>query len=292
MNPLKRQTRHSIRWVHRPAALSMLAVALMATTACGGGSIDSSSTPASQSETTAAATSATASASASPAAQPKKPQGKSKEAKQLEEEGILLGPEVVVEDGSYPSYEVEKGSKLANYNPSLQTGEAPEGWSKSDLETGQLKAANFLLNTVLNNETRTSYYSNIQRLEKTFGKEIAPEYLDEFIENIQSNDDTPLMKDIFESPNDQYHDYTLINDGQTPRIKNVKAKVTSSEQWNGDNYYLFKGSYTLSAMNKKTQKPRDIDSKFEYGITVTKSGNGKQYISGTNNITGLYEDIS
>lgn len=270
----------------------MLAVALMATTACGAGSTDSSSTPASQPETTAAAPSATASASASAAAQTEKPQAKSKEEKQLEKEGIHLGPEVDVADGSYPSYEVDKSSKLAKYDPSLQTDGVPDGWSRSDLEAGQLKAANFLMNTALNNETRTSYYSNIEQLEKTFEKEIAREYLDGFVESIQSNDDTPLMKDIFEDANSQYHDYTLINDGKTPRIKNVKAKVISSQHWNGDNYYMFKGTYTLSAMNKKTQKPRDIDAKFEYGITVTKSGDGEFYISGTNNITGLYEDIS
>lgn len=295
MHAWKNNLSESIIRYRRTAMASILGASIIATSACGSVPPQQNNTP------PAPETSVTAPANPSETAKPTetvkpsstaKPTVKSKEIKALESQGIEISDTVEIADGSYPSYEVKQGSKLATYNPSLQSGGVPEGWKKSDMDKAQHKASNFLMNTVLNNQTRTSYYSNIKSLEKTFEKEVAPEYREEFINSIQSNDETPLMKDIFEDPTGQYADYTLINDGKTPRIKNVDAKVIESQSWNGDNYFVFKGTYTLSAMNKKTKKPRDIDAKFEYGITIRKSGDGKFYIVGANGIEGLYENIN
>lgn len=208
----------------------------------------------------------------------------------LEKQGIKLGDKVSIDGGSYPSYEITNKSNLGKFDSSKNSGGIPSGWNKKDTEDAQIKASNFFMNTVLNPPTKTDYNSNIKPLEKSLDKDVLPAYRAEFKDNAQSNESTVFTKDIFE-PGGNYSGYSLINDGETPRIKNVKINVSESQQWDGGIYYTYKGTYTLSALNTKTKKPKDIDAKIEYGITVTKGDDGKMYINGTQEIEEQYEDV-
>lgn len=280
---------------YRRAAFALVAVLSIAlTAACSSsapkeaGTSTSSPAPAAVSASSSREASAKPSESVKPS--PKLDAKTAKAIKDLEAQGIELGEPVNIAGGSYPSYVVTEKSKLGKFNTSVHTGGTPKGWSKKDLDASALKAANFFMNTVLNPSTRTEYNSNIRPLVASFDEDVLPERRAEFTASAQSNEDTGFTKDIFE-PEGNYVGYTLINDGQTPRLKDLKIKVSESQTWDGGVYYTFKGTYVLSAMDKKTEKPRDIDSIIEYGVTVQKDDDGKMYIGGTQEIDEQYEDI-
>lgn len=272
------------------ASVAMFSIAL--TSACG------STPPQNNNENTSSPIATTAPATPSEEATVKptetaKPsptqEVKTKEIQALEKNGISLGKIKNVSDGSYPSYKVSKESALSKYDPSKQIGGMPDGWSNSDMKEAHLYASNFLMNSVLNNEGRTNFDKNKGELIKSISKEVSPEFKKPMLDILKSNDTTLLPKDIFSTP--EYKGYTLVNDGKTPRIKNVDIKINSSQSWNGDNYIEYSGTYTLSAVNSKTGVHRDIDAKMKYGLTIKKSGESKYKISGINSIEGLYEDI-
>lgn len=274
------------------ASVAVLSIAL--NTAC------SASAPKEADATTSSPATVTAPASSSGGASAKpsesvKPNPKLdakivKAIKDLEAQGIELGEPVNIDGGSYPSYVVTAKSKLGKFNAAVHTGGTPKGWSKKDQDVSALKAANFFMNTVLNPPTRTEYNSNISPLVDSFDEYVLPERREEFTANAQSNESTGFTKDIFE-PEGNYVGYTLINDGQTPRLKDVKIKISESQNWDGGVYYVFKGTYVLSAINEKTRKPRDLDSIIEYGVTVQKGDDGKMYVGGTQEIDEQYKDI-
>lgn len=279
------QSGTSIRY--RSATLASMAVlSIVVTSACS-----SAESQVNTKEVPATASSAAPPATADSETKPSPsvaPAVKTKEIKDLEKQGIKLGEVIEIAEGSYPSYKVEASSPIARYDASTQTS-PPKGWSEKDLKDGHLYAANFLMNHVLDNPARTNFEKNKDIAKSHVSNELAAKNKQEILDSMSSNETTIFPKDVFEGPD--YLGYTLINDGKTPRNKNIDIKALSSEGWENGNYIEFAGDYTLSAKETKTNKPKDIDAKMKFGLTVDKIGEGNFKISGANSIEILYEDI-
>ena len=209
----------------------------------------------------------------------------------LEKQGIEIGETVKVKGGSYPQYKVTKESKLAKFDKSKHSDGWPKGWTQKDAEKGQLAAANFLANNVIDNPTLNDYEANQDQFISLLKKSVDPEWMDEFSQDVldhgKSFNDNTFELDSFIG--DKTKGFRYPSDGKTPRIANLTdLNLKYSQTWDGAIYYLYEGQYTTNVVDKNDE-PYTMENLITYGISIKKR-DGKFLIYGGNYENGRYSE--